>query len=100
MNASMISRRVGWSLTHGPYGKSESEQRRAEREGGARVDAVLLLELVLEAVVEEGEQELLAARPEAAGRAVEGGERDVLNLAADPAGARQLAALTGIADVH
>src|SRR3954468_16400858 len=59
---------------------------------------MLLLELVLEAVVEEGEQELLAAGAEAAGRAVERREREVLELAGDPADVRQLPVLAGVGD--
>jgi hypothetical protein len=46
---------------------------------------VLLLELALQAIVEEREQQLLAARAEAAGRAIERRQGDVLELAGDAA---------------
>src|SRR3954454_2407327 len=98
MNCSMISLRVGVSFTDGLY--SEAEQGWAEGDGRARVDAVFLLELVLEAVVEEGEQQLLAARAEVAGRAVEGRQGLVLQEAGYSAGVREVAILTRVADRH
>src|SRR3954471_11770681 len=98
MNCSMISRRVGFSLTRGLY--SEPEQRRPKGEGRARVDAVLLLELVLEAVVEEREQELLPARMELTGRPVERRERLVLEESRDATGVGEVAVLARVADRH
>src|SRR3954447_17350126 len=98
MNASMISRRVGVSFTRRPY--SEAEQRRAEREGRARIDAMLLLELLLQAVVEERQEQLLAARVEAAGSAIQGGEGLVLEEPGDPAGVGEVAVLARIPDRH
>src|SRR5215216_2632433 len=80
--------------------RSEAEQGWAEREDRARVDPVLLFEFPLQAVVEEREQELLAARAEAAGGAVQRRQRDVLDLAGDAAHVREVAVLAGIADLH
>src|SRR4051794_3633023 len=98
MNCSMISRRVGCSLTRGLY--SEAEQRRPEGEGRTRVDAVLLLEAVLQAVVEEGEQQLLPARVGLARRAVERSQRLVLEESRDAAGVGEVAVLARVADRH
>src|SRR6266511_5786775 len=99
MNTSMISRRVGLSLTCRLYAL-EAEQGGAEGGEIAGVLAVLLLEVVPAVVVEERQQQLLAAGAEVAGGAVEGGQGEILEGAADPAGARQLAVLAGIADLH
>src|SRR5829696_518893 len=96
MNCSMISRRVGISFTRAPY--SESEQGPSEGDRRAWVDAMLLLELPLEAVVEEREQELLPARPELARRPVERRQRDVLKLAGDAADVGQVAVLARVAN--
>src|SRR4051794_827137 len=98
MNASMISRRVGVSLTPRPY--SEPEKSWAEREGRAGIDAMLLLELLLQAVVEERQQQLLTARVEAGGSAVQGNERLVLEEPGDPARIGEVAVLARVADRH
>src|ERR1700754_4254957 len=95
MNCSMISRRVG---TPGPYW-SEPQDRRADRGDVARVDPVLLLELVLEPVVEQGEQQLLAAPAELAGRVVQRLQREVLEGAGDPADVGEVAVVARILDL-
>ena len=85
-------------LAPGRHDQNPSSRGPRER-AVARVHAVLLLELVLQAIVEERQQELLAARAELAGGAIERRERDVLELAGDPADVGKLAVLAGVADL-
>src|SRR5918994_6547826 len=76
----------------------EPEQRRAEHRRRARIHAMLLLELLLQAVVEQGEQELLAAGADVARGAVERRQGDLLDLARDPAALREVPVLARVPD--